>query len=587
MGRAHQHDWEFVLTDSLEKVFPDQRPVGFVNEPKLEGFLGERLSFQLAVRPPSVDVLNDLPMLVVDIDGVPDGAAVVSSVELVPVALAAFDGHDDGYLRDTVGLYPDLLRPLENGEAVAPLIGSWRSWWIDVAIDEVAHSGSRDLTVRVRTAGRAAEANTSTSTFSDSELFAATVPIEVHPWGLPELDIVSTHWLHVDSLAHYYNEEPFSERHWEIIESFVASAADMGANSLLTPVWTPPLDTAVGGTRLRSQLITIRDVGPDRYEFVFDDLTRWCAMCRRHGIHTLEMAHLFTQWGARATPAVYVETDDGLEHRFGWHVPATDPRWRALLEQLLPALRLHLEEIWPDGNVIFHISDEPHADMLDDYRTARSVVNDLLEGCLIADAISNFEFASTGAVDLPVVATNHVTPFLDAGISPFWVYHCVAQYRDVANRYIAQPGVRGRVIGRQIFSADVKGFLHWGFNFYLAHHSTHPIDPFRDTTGAGAFPSGDPFIVYPSPDGDAWPSMRHRHFEQAMNDHRALQLLRDLTSRAQAVSLVDEGGTLTFSSFSYDRSVHLNARADVNRAIVAELKARRPAHRSTCCKEAG
>lgn len=68
-----------------------------------------------------------------------------------------------------------------------------------------------------------------------------------------------------------------------------------GINVLLTPVFTPPLDTAVGGERPTVQLVDIT-LENGNYTFGFDRLKRFCRMAKRCGIKELEIAHLFTQW---------------------------------------------------------------------------------------------------------------------------------------------------------------------------------------------------------------------------------------------------------------------------------------------------
>ncbi|TDE95164.1 DUF4091 domain-containing protein [Occultella glacieicola] len=525
----------------------------------LSGFLGETLSVQLAYLPPATESLAALGSLHPRVHGPLADLVQVATVELVPCHLVAFDGHDEGYLRDAPGLYPDLLRPVPPGTAVSPAVGHWQSLWFDVEVSDPARAGRHDLHLSV-TDGDGAT------------LFEASVEVVIHPVELPALDIVNTHWLHADSLAEYYRVPVFSEEHWDLLDAYLGAAARMRVNSVLTPTWTPPLDTAVGGERTPVQLIRIVDDGGG-HVFDFGLLGRWLGLCRKHGIATLEIAHLFTQWGATATPAIHVDTPTGTERRFGWDVPATDPRYRDLMAQLLPALRGYLAEHW-DGGVLFHISDEPRAHMLADYRAARAVVEDLLTGATVVDALSDYEFASSGAVDTPIVATNHVQEFLDHGQSP-WVYYCVSQHRDVANRFIGLPSLRNRVLGRQLFVAGAPGFLHWGFNFWAAQYSTRAIDPFTDTCAGGAFPAGDPFVVYPGPDGRPWPSIRYRVFAQAMDDHRALQLLRDLTDEATARALVDQAGTLGYATFSYDREHYLDSRRAVDAAILAELGARR------------
>ena len=329
----------------------------------------------------------------------------------------------------------------------------------------------------------------------------------------------------------------------------MASAAAMRVNSVLTPVWTPPLDTAKGGLRLPTQLVGIGDAVDEQYSFDFTLLGRWLELCRKHGMRGIEVAHLFTQWGAEATPAIYVDTDEGQERRFGWDVPATDPRYRTLLEQLIPALRSFLDKHWGLEDVIFHISDEPTTDHLDTYSAAKDVVADLLEGCVVVDAISDFDLYEKGAVAIPVVANDHAEPFLNAGVEPLWLYYCVGQVRDVANRFMSLPSSRNRVLGTQLWLAGASGFLHWGFNFYNNVRSVRPTDPFRDTTAGGGFFGGDPFIVYPGPDGQPLESIRHRVFTEAMDDHRAMQLLASLAGDDAVRAITDPGNNLTLTSY--------------------------------------
>jgi hypothetical protein len=317
----------------------------------------------------------------------------------------------------------------------------------------------------------------------------------------------------------------------------------------------------VGGLRTPTQLVGIIDIGDGTYRFDFTLLERWMALCRSHGITTLEMPHLFTQWGALATPAIYVEHGGRMHRRFGWDVPATDPSYRALLEQLIPALRAVLDTEWGLGQVIFHISDEPTADMVESYGAARSVVLDLLDGCVVVDALSHFELYEKGLVPIPVVATDAAQPFLDAEVAPLWLYYCVGQHRDVSNRFISLPSSRNRVIGTQLYLAKAAGFLHRGFNFYNSVHSTRPINPFLDTSAGGGFLAGDSFMVYPGPDGVPFPSIRYRVFAEAMGDHRTMQLLRDLAGDAVVRAIVDPLGEMTLTAFSLDADAYRRARA--------------------------
>lgn len=546
-----------VLTDSLEKVLGDAapRPADLIGGAHASGFLGEMLSVQVAL------LLDEADGSTVDVQlsGSAAGLVQLSAVRRVPVSTPAPEEPDEHYLVTEPGDYPDLLEPL-TGDTVQLTPGRWEALWVDVVAEAEADAGEHELTITLR------------SPDGEHLLAEHTAHLQIHPHRLPPLSVTNTHWFHADSLSTYYGVEVFSERHWELIEAFLASAREMDVNSVLTPTWTPPLDTAEGHTRPVVQLVGIEDTGGE-HRFDFSRLDRWLEICRRLGFTGIEIAHLFTQWGARSTPAIQVRTADGLEDRFGWHVAATSPDYRRLLEALIPALRSHLDAAW-DGDVLWHVSDEPSQEHLEAYTAAKAQVSDLLEGAHVVDALSSFTYAEQGVVATPIVATDHVGPFLEAGRTP-WVYYCVSQNRDVANRFIALPSVRNRVLGRQLFAFDAPGFLHWGYNFWWTQFSLAPVDPFTDTCAGGPFFGGDAFAVYPGPDGTPWLSIRHRVFAQAMADHRALTLLAELTDRPSAKALIDEGGTLTYSSFSYDTGAHLRARRAVDERILEALSSAR------------
>ncbi len=531
--------WTTTLCDSLEKVFADTAPRPMDETIPLVAYQGQRVSFQVGVLPPTMVEPAAVPRVHLDVTSASAVGVVVHAVELVPNDLPAPEDADDGYTHIAPGLFPDLLRPLD-GAALHMVAGQWRSAWVDVTVPTDADSGDSLIDVEVRLSA------------TNEVLATHAVKLRVVGTRLPELSIINTNWFHCDGLAQYYGHDVFSEPHWQSIDNFLASAAAMRVNSVLTPVWTPPLDTARDGTRLKTQLVGIRDTGDENYSFDFSLLGRWLELCRGHGMRGIEVAHLFTQWGAEATPAIYVETDEGQERRFGWDVAATDPRYRTLLEQLLPALRSFLDENWGLENVIFHISDEPLSANLDSYCAAKDVVGDLLNGCTVVDAISDFDLYEKGVVSHPVVATDHAAPFLRAGVEPLWLYYCVGQVRDVSNRFMSLPSSRNRVIGTQLWLAGAYGFLHWGFNFYNTVRSEYPTDPFRDTTAGGGFFGGDTFVVYPGPDGQPLESIRHRVLAEAMDDHRAMQLLASLKSDDAVRAIADPNGDLTLTSYPYD-----------------------------------
>ena len=174
-------------------------------------------------------------------------------------------------------------------------------------------------------------------------------------------------------------------------------------------------------------------------------------------------------------------TVDGAEKRiFGWDVPADSPEYRSFLEQFIPTLRTELERLGYDRqHVYFHISDEPTEAHLENYRTAKQQVQDLLEGCPVIDALSSFNFYRQGLVEHPVPANDHIQPFLDAGVPDLWVYYCCAQGLHVPNRFYAMPSARNRIMGVLMYRYNIRGFLHWGYNFCFNQYSRKRWIPIR------------------------------------------------------------------------------------------------------------
>ncbi len=542
-------DWRVVLCDSLEKVFPTTAPRAFNTALPLVGFQGETVSFQVAVyRSGAIEQAGRTPVRVEV--GAHDGMRVrVSSVELVPVELAAPHTPDPHYLRSEPGLFPDLLLPAPD-DGILPVRGQWRALWVDLEVSGSAARYTGALPVRVHADGAC--------------IAELTVPLVLVGAELPALDLPNTHWFHCDGLADYYGHEVFGAEHWEVIDRQLVAARAISANMILTPVWTPPLDTEIGGYRTPTQLLGITELGPDEYSFDFDGLRRWIALCRAHGFQYLEIPHLFTQWGANATPAIYVQAGGTTQRRFGWDVASTDPRYRSLLSQLIPQLRSVLDAEWGLDRVYFHISDEPTPENLDGYSAARAQVLDLLHGCTIVDAISDVAFYDSGLVPEPIVALDHADAFHAAGGHP-WLYYCIAQDTDVSNRFMSLPSTRNRVIGAQLYKFEARGFLHWGFNFYNSVRSVRMIDPFRDPCADRGFIGGDTFLVYPGVDGTPLESIRFRVFAEAMNDLRAMRAVGERHGRDRVLAIIDARGSLALNEYSYD--------ADHYRRVFGELAA--------------
>ena len=544
-----------LLTSALEKVRLDQAPA-----PCSERFTvlkEDQFSFQAAFLPESDGIAHRADYQVI-VSGPLSGLVQVRYVEQVPVRLPAFDASDGLYLDTRPGLYPDLLRPLYEKDHVPAVRGQWTSLWIEVRTTKETPAGTYPLTLSIR---------------NETEDASLTAEICVMNAVLPEQRLKHTEWFHMDGLSSYYHEPVFSPRFMEIVRAQIRTAVRRGINMLLTPLWTPPLDTRVGSERLTAQLLDI-EVGDGQYRFSFDRLRDFMNMAREEGIRYFEMSHLFTQWGAKCCPKIIATVDGKPSRIFGWDTPATGDAYRGFLEALLPELTAQLKS-WGYGDcVYFHISDEPSPESLPQYKACRAMVEHLLAGFPIMDAMSDHSFFEQGICRTPVVATNHLTPFLeDPRPDEFWVYYCCGQGYKVSNRFIAMPSWRTRILGVQLYKFAVDGFLQWGYNYYNNVTSIHPIDPFATTDGEASYPAGDPFVVYPGPDGEPLESLRLVVLSDALCDLRALTLLETLTSRDHVLSLIEDGleEPLSFEDYPHSPDYLLSLRRRVNEEIEQHL----------------
>lgn len=514
------------LTDAMVKVFPDQAPPT-LNWQNRMALVGQPLHLQLVYRLQTPITKAPLKVTVTP-------KASMHTVALVPSSLPTWPNPDAHYLATQPGLFPDRLEPSDG--TVQALYGQYRSLWLSIDTSTLA-PGEQPITV------------TATDLDTDLEVFSQTLTVTLVQAPLQPASVHHTEWFYVDCLADYYHLKAYSPELWQVIGHFLDFAhREAGVDTILTPIFTPPLDTKEGSERTNVQLLDITVAG-DTYQFGWTKLRQWCEACRHAGIANLELPPLFTQWGARFTPNIY-QTDG--KRLFGWDVAATDPAYRRFLAQLIPQLLKELAACGYDqAHLFFHIADEPNKDTMGTYAKARSQVIDLLDGLTVIDALSDHELYEEGYVQTPVVADDAMGPFLANHDQPIWAYYCCAQTELVPNRFFALPSYRNRVHGVLMYRHQVKGFLHWGFNFYNRQLSTGLIDPYLVTDAGEVFPSGDPFLVYPGADGRPVNSLRNVVQMMGFADVAALESLERLSDRQTVTALIDQyaGSVPTFAAY--------------------------------------
>ncbi len=478
----------------------------------------------------------------------------------VPVQMPAYTGNkDEWYLRTTPGIYPDILEDIDFN-APMPLTNTLQTLFVEINPDGKLEAGEYPIRIEFYD-------------FNNREQFfgAADFTIEIIDAFLPEQEIICDQWFYCDCLQDYYETEMFDEKHWRIIENFMRVAVKRGLNMILTPLFTPPLDTYIGGERTTTQLIDVT-VTDGKYTFGFDKLKRWVELCNRVGFKYFEIAHFFTQWGAKCCPKVMATVDGEYKKIFGWETSATSKEYTEFMHTFLPQFLDFMKAMDnADKRCYFHISDEPHVENIEAYAAAKAVVKDYLKDYKIMDAMSSYELYSSGAVDMPVPGCNHLDPFLENNVKGLWTYYCCGQCKSVTNKFIAMPSSRTRMLGVQMYKYDIEGFLNWGYNFYNNQYSYGMINPYLATDSDYFGQAGDSFSVYPGKYGVALESVRLVVFHEAIQDHRALKLCESLYGKEYTLELLGDGKDMTFFDYPRDDDYLLNMRRRVNEAIKAKV----------------
>lgn len=534
---------EVLLLSSLEKVFADERPSA-MQYGCFSMLSNERLSFQVAF------CCEKSSAVTVAATGRLSEKAKIYFVKDIPVGTACSEGSDDFYLRKASGNYPDCLIPVDGEIKVDG--GKWYSIWIEVSPD--GEVGKSELCVKIK------------SSFEED---AKELEIDVIDAALPKQELIYTNWFHADCICNYYGVEPFSDEFWRICENFIRTAVIHGMNCILTPVFTPPLDTRVGGERRTVQLVKIRHSG-GKYFFDFSNFRKWVSVCRKCGIEYFEINHLFTQWGAKHAPKIVALDRKGREKKiFGWFTRTSSKAYDDFLRQFAAAFIKVAESEEIKDKCFLHVSDEPNEKQLETYAKRAKLIEEIFPGFKVIDALSELEYYKRGVVKQPIPCEDSINDFI-GNVPELWTYYCCGQgYSYLPNRFLAMPSVRNRVLGMLLYKYDIKGFLHWGYNFYNLQYSVKAIDPYKISDAGGSFPSGDSFIVYPSPKGEAYESLRLKVLYNGFEDMRALKLLESKIGRDKVLEFIDKDlfKPLTFMEYPHENDWLIGMREAINKKI--------------------
>lgn len=380
-----------------------------------------------------------------------------------------------GYEKFSDGVhYPDSLIPMRKWDVLAHYT---QGIWVQVDVAEAAVAGRSSFGVLIHT------------TEGD---FTAQVKLSIYDVVIPEpVEAALDHEYFYDPLTTSAFGETFereSDKWWKLMESLAKSLKDLRVNVLnLT------MTALLSGYSKR--------VGETEWSFDFTLVD--------------EFVTKFLEWGSFRTIVIQAPLDVVT----GNTVPVFDEEGKvvridtrsaageAFCEQFIIALRDHFEEKGWLSTTIMHVLDEPHDTT--NWLWLTDLIKKHIPNMVVCEPLDEYHscLEIEGKCDIYVPRID----VFDEGPEYFyrrqkagdtlWAYTCcLPEDLWYLNRLSEQPSSYSRLLYWGCYAQDIKGFLHWGLNWWDG--PDHGITP-------TARHKGDGFVVYPDLEtGGVLPSNR-------------------------------------------------------------------------------
>lgn len=238
------------LISSVEKVFPDDDPGKFHRITGLSALRGERIQFQVICHDPG----SYLNWIGIRIGGKLASCAKVRQLQWMPcLCPVTADSDDPAVITKKAGLFPG---PLIETEKALLIRHKLTVFHVSLSLPENLKCGKYGIKIEVHY-----------SDLNGEKIGTLPLNLDVINAVLPPQKMLCEMWLHADCLMHHYQLDMRSRKFKAILENCFRNMAEHGINTLLTPLWTPPLDTKPGGERITNQLL---DITYERGVYSFD-----------------------------------------------------------------------------------------------------------------------------------------------------------------------------------------------------------------------------------------------------------------------------------------------------------------------------
>jgi len=490
------------LQSSLQRVFPRSAAQSAIPL-ELLAARNSRISFQACLH----NNTSGFKKVECSIEGADKLNPTIRLVGLVP--MYSFTPGTPEEELDGIGHYPGLAPdPLLTDTHVISVPFASRSFWITLNIPAEMQPGNYKLKIILTWDNKKEK--------TELPLSVRIAPLVVQP----RKNFHVIHWWRGEATWNYYKTEMFDDRWWQLTKAQIGDMLDHGSDVinvpvlfLLKPVFKRPC-----------QLLIVDEPSPGKYKFDWSRVEQFMTMCKELGVKKFEWTHLWVYWGVKNPTRIYKKVNNEYVTLWPPDISGFSDTFINFLKQFLPEFHKFLLKQRVLQDSYFHLSDEPGHEDIENYRKAQKILKELAPWMHpIMDALSNIEYGREHLVDIPIPQLPGAKAYIDEKI-PHWVYFCTSPRGKYLNRFYDTPLPKLRMAGWLFYHLKADGFLHWGYNYWNKLESEEPLDPF--THGDAGFypeiPFGDPFVVYPGPEGPL-SSVRWEVFAESLQDYAILQ----------------------------------------------------------------
>jgi hypothetical protein len=467
---------------------------------KETGWRGERLNAQLLIWSP--DTIGQVRVQVSDLTS-GSGQKISRDhikTHLVRYVLSNFPYGADGFTcetgSDSAWLMPDRFEIFERfdlpGKTVRPV-------WISVDVPRDAEAGDYSGTIEVNSLK--GEATLALKLTVQNQ--ALPVP---HDWAF-RLDLWQNPW----AVAWYYQLEPWSDEHKEMLRKHLKLYADAGGKYITTyAVHSPWSDNSYW---IEGGMIDWIKTANGQWEFDYGIFDQYVELSMACGIDEAITIYTPVPWGYRFR---YKDEQSG-DYRFESWEPAS-AEFKNVWNVFLDDLKAHLTQKGWLNKTYLGINENP----LDVTLAAAKVIKAHSKEWRITYAGDWHPELTSLLDDYSPIVTSEPSPKelkerIAKGFTTTWYVCCTP---PKPNNFVFSPPVEGRYIGWYTAAYGYDGFLRWAYDAW-------PADPMRDARHT-LWPAGDCFLVYPG--GNS--CIRFEKLREGIADFEKIRIIREKASRS-------------------------------------------------------